>query len=497
MLAARALVESILPKFGAVAFREGQLAAIEAVLQRRDVFVRMPTGFGKSSLYQIPAVATRSAGLPGRFYVISPLVSLMRDQVETLNARLGGPFACWMGEDPQVDEAAKSGAYGLVYLTPERLVDMPTGWGHTKDPIWVAVDEAHCVSEWGHDFREAYGTLRSSFHRIFGPDVCIIAVTATATRKIVDGVLSNLELKSPLVVLLPVDRPNLQYKVMRKESAAQDIMKLAKALKDVVGTSLVYVQTKKECSALARSLVDLGVSAAAYHAGLDVVERTATQRSFATGQVKTVVATIAFGMGIDRPDVRLVINYGAPTSLETLTQMTGRAGRDGLPARCVVMWGDKDALVASSVVAATENDRLSAVFAYLGDTLSCRRRALSVYFEGSETTCPLFCPNRDTACDACARREAVVANPPPSTLSKHERFLLRISKDAGDYKGGTHAVNLAAKQDPSLSLAEWKILQQRLLIRGLLETTMRPMRERKGQYVSYFVSAKGVDLLKS
>ena len=331
-------------RWGYDAFRPGQAEAIGAVCAGRDSLSVLPTGGGKSLVYQVPALVR-----PGVALVVSPLIALMRDQVDALQRR-GIRAAMAHGglsrrEQEQLWTDAEFGRYRLVYLTPERL---QTELFQARAPrlavSLLAVDEAHCISEWGHDFRPAYRRIaeaRPLLTDASGEPTPIAAVTATATPEVRRDILDQLDLRDPEVVVRGFDRPNLVWSVHHVENKAQTVRDI---FEGVPGPGLVYAGTRRATEEWARRLRASGVSAEPYHAGMAPEARTATQRRWLAGETRVVTATSAFGMGIDKPDVRAVVHVALPPTLESYYQEAGRAGRDGARSYCalVLASGDDD-----------------------------------------------------------------------------------------------------------------------------------------------------------
>ena len=332
----------VLEKFwGYSSFRPLQREAMDAILATRDSIVVLPTGGGKSLCFQAPALVR-----DGLAVVVSPLISLMKDQVDTLVGN-GVPAAfinSTLSSDQRraVTDGVRDGRYRLLYVSPERLVgeggDSFRSWLTRCNVSFIAVDEAHCISQWGHDFRPEYrqlATLRNQF-----PAASLHAFTATATARVRRDIASQLALKEPLELVGSFDRPNLLYRVLPRHT-------LKKQLQEILGRhkgegGIIYCTSRREVEALAAWLSDSGVRAKPYHAGLDDRERSRNQDLFLDEEIDVIVATVAFGMGIDRSDVRFVVHAGAPQSLEHYQQESGRAGRDGLEAECVLVYSAAD-----------------------------------------------------------------------------------------------------------------------------------------------------------
>ncbi|PAP80715.1 hypothetical protein B1759_04895 [Rubrivirga sp. SAORIC476] len=315
--------------WGYPAFRPGQDAAVAAVLADRDVLAVLPTGGGKSLVYQVPPVSRRGLAL-----VVSPLVALMQDQVDAL-ARRGVRTAALHGglsrrQSDQVWTDAEHGLYRLVYLTPERLqTELFAARAPRLDVTLLAIDEAHCISEWGHDFRPAYRQIaaaRPLMTTAEGNPVPVVAVTATATPEVRRDILDQLALRDPAVIVRGFDRPNLVWSVHHVQDPVRQALDVFQA---VPGAGLVYAGTRRATEAVAGRLRREGISAEPYHAGLDRGLRDATQRRWLAGETRVVAATSAFGMGIDKADVRAVVHTALPPTLEAYYQEAGRAGRDG------------------------------------------------------------------------------------------------------------------------------------------------------------------------
>src|SRR6266581_717225 len=372
------LIATLKKRFGYEQFRPLQEEIICDALAGRDVFVLMPTGGGKSLCFQLPALMR-----DGLTIVVSPLISLMKDQVDALQT--SGIAATFLNSTLDRQEATARwrglhrGEYRLLYVAPERLMldtflERALNWNIAQ----IAIDEAHCISEWGHDFRPEYRELKKL--RTHFPDVPVMALTATATERVRADILKQLKLREPRCYVASFNRPNLSYRIVPKSAPYEQLLEFIRSRPNESG--IVYCASRKSADSLARNLSEDGISAKPYHAGLTSAERTKNQEAFLRDDVRVVTATIAFGMGINKPNVRFVIHHDLPKNIEGYYQETGRAGRDGLPSECVLLFSVGDVVKQRRFIEEKSeseqriaHEQLRTMIAY-AETRHCRRATL-------------------------------------------------------------------------------------------------------------------------
>ena len=390
--------------FGFDKFKGTQEEIIKSVLDGKDTFVIMPTGGGKSLCYQLPALM-----MEGTAIIISPLIALMKNQVDSIRGHSQKDEVAHFlnssltkAQMKLVKKDIKKGKTKLLFIAPETLTkEENIEFFQQVNVSFVAVDEAHCISEWGHDFRPEYRRIRAMLDAIDGT-IPIIALTATATPKVQSDIVKNLDMSAENTFVSSFNRHNLYYEVRPKGKYDYTIKNIIQIVKEVPGQSgIVYVQSRKSAENIAKALVVNDIKAAPYHAGLDAKTRSTTQDNFLMEEVDVIVATIAFGMGIDKPDVRFVIHYDIPKSIENYYQETGRAGRDGLEGKCVAFYSYRDILklekfLRDKPVAEREMSAqlMQEVMAY-AETTACRRRFLLHYFGETydDSKCTDMCDN--------------------------------------------------------------------------------------------------------
>jgi len=392
-------IQALQKYFGYSEFRHQQAAIIQHVLDKKDVLALMPTGGGKSLCYQLPAVL-----LDGLTIVISPLIALMKDQVDALNVN-GIPAAFLNSAQNPNEQAAlinrlRNKEIKLLYLAPERLFGTENklvDFLKSLNVVQIAIDEAHCISAWGHDFRPEYLMLAGL--KDYFPNVPVIALTATADKLTQKDILEKLNLHQPAVFISSFNRENITYTVLPKKNSFNQLLAFLDKRKEESG--IIYCLSRKSTEALAENLRDEGFAAQAYHAGLDNVTKAKNQEAFLRDEVKIIVATIAFGMGINKSNVRYVVHMDLPKNIEGYYQETGRAGRDGLPSEAVLYFSAGDAQKLKEFAKVENNEEQSRIMLKKLDDMvhycqlqSCRRQYLLKYFdEESPETCG--------SCDVC------------------------------------------------------------------------------------------------
>ena len=398
------LTDQLQSYFGFDAFKEPQEKIIKNLLAGNDALVIMPTGGGKSLCYQLPAIISEGCAI-----IVSPLIALMKNQVDLVRSYSSKDDVAHFlnstlnkGQQKIVKDDLLSGKTKMLYVAPETLTKLDNiEFFKELNISFFAVDEAHCISEWGHDFRPEYRRLREMME-IINPTAPMIALTATATPKVQSDILRNLGLREPQIYISSFNRPNLYYEILPKIQKDQTVTSIVRYISQNKGKSgIIYTLNRKTTEELADMLMANGIKAVAYHAGLDSKLRAERQDLFLNEDVQVIVATIAFGMGIDKPDVRFVIHYNIPKSIENYYQETGRAGRDGMEGRCILYYSHKDvaklehlmrdkALSEREVGAQLINETVS-----YAESAVCRRKILLNYFGEEYDTgqCTKMCDN--------------------------------------------------------------------------------------------------------
>lgn len=498
-----ALAAALKRTFGYDSFRPLQREIMEASLAGRDVFALLPTGGGKSLCFQLPAIVREGLTL-----VVSPLIALMKDQVDQLEA--AGISATFLNSSLKESEARSrlrglhEGRYKLLYAAPERLMldswrDNLLNWNIAA----IAVDEAHCISEWGHDFRPEYRQIKRL--RDWLPGIPLMALTATATERVREDIVRHLKLSDPGVFVASFNRPNLFYRVAAKDQAVKQITEFVK--KRPQDSGIVYCATRSTAERVAESLSSRGFSALPYHAGLAANERAQNQDLFVRDEVRIICATIAFGMGINKPNVRWVIHHDLPKNIEGYYQETGRAGRDGLPSDCLLLFNAGDAAKQNHFIDELSDEREQRIareqlrqMIHYAECPACRRRELLAYF--GETSGGLSCGT----CDNCVEpRETYDGTVPAQKLLS---CVYRV-RQAGRFGVGlNHLIEILTGAETEkirrwghdqlttygigrdLSRPEWATIGRELLRLGLLT-------QEAGEFPTIALTEEGLDVLRN
>ncbi|MBN2531830.1 MAG: DNA helicase RecQ [Spirochaetales bacterium] len=471
------LLETLKTTFGFSAFRSFQEEIISHILEKRDVFAVMPTGGGKSLCYQLPAKL-----MEGTVVVVSPLISLMKDQVDA--ARENGIKAAYINsslgfeESRDIIQKLREHRLEMLYIAPERF-SIDSFFNLLKNiPISLfAIDEAHCISEWGHDFRPDY--LNLSGLRVHFPGVPIGAFTATATMKVQQDVTEKLGLKSPFQVRASFNRPNLFYRVEKKQDVETQVMGFLAEHRNEPG--IIYRTTRKSVEELAFFLTANGIKASCYHAGLDQEERKRSQDAFNNDEIQVMVATIAFGMGIDKSNVRFIIHADLPKNIEGYYQETGRAGRDGEKAHCLLLFGRGDIPKIRYFLDRIENDterssavnKLNQITRYASQYV-CRRKQLLAYF--GET----YGEEKCNTCDIC------ISNLKSMEITTDAQMIMSAIIRSGERFGAGHIIDIVRGADTkrirecghdrlktyrigkNKEKSHWRFIVDELLAKGLI-----------------------------
>ncbi|MCB0516234.1 MAG: DNA helicase RecQ [Chitinophagales bacterium] len=424
------LTEALQQYFGFNVFKGEQKEIIESILCGRDTFVIMPTGGGKSLCYQLPALVSEGTAI-----VISPLIALMKNQVDMVRGYSSDDTVAHFlnsslskTQIKKVKQDLVDGNTKMLYIAPETLTkDTTLDFLGELNISFVAVDEAHCISEWGHDFRPEYRRIRQMIDEL-GSDIPIIALTATATPKVRTDIIKTLKLEQPNIFISSFNRPNLYYEIRPKLKKNETLKNIIQFISQNKGKSgIIYCLNRKTTEEIAELLQVNGINAAAYHAGLEANVRSTVQDQFIMEEIDVIVATIAFGMGIDKPDVRFVIHFDMPKSLENYYQETGRAGRDGLEGKCVGYFSYKDInkldkFLRDKPVKEREigAQHLQEVVAY-SEAASCKRQFILHYFgeDFDDKKC-------DKGCDSCAHPKEKIE------VKDSMRLVLRAVRDLGE-----------------------------------------------------------------
>ena len=489
--------------FGYSTFRPLQREICDASLAGRDVFALLPTGGGKSLCFQLPALAR-----PGLTVVVSPLIALMKDQVDALQA--SGVAATFLNSSLDANEARSRlrglhrGEYKLLYAAPERL--MLDGWDENLKS-WnvscLAIDEAHCVSEWGHDFRPEYRQLAKL--RTTLPGVPLMALTATATGRVRQDIITHLRLRAPDVFVASFNRPNLTYRVVPKDEPAKQIIDFVRKRESESG--IIYCASRATTERVAESLASRGFAARPYHAGLEAEERARNQESFLRDDTRIICATIAFGMGINKPNVRWIIHHDLPKNIEGYYQETGRAGRDGLPGDCLLLFSPGDIAKQTHFLDEITDEKEQQIaraqlrqIVHYAENSACRRAELLEYF-GEK-----FPLDNCGACDNCAEpRETYDGT---ILAQKFLSCVYRIAQNSRFGVGMNHIIEVLTGAETEkirrwghdrlttygiggeLSRPQWAAVGRELIRLGYLAVA-------EGEYATLELTAEGMAVLKA
>jgi ATP-dependent DNA helicase RecQ len=494
----------LLENFGFNTFKDEQERIIESLLAGRDILVIMPTGGGKSLCYQLPALVSDGVAI-----IVSPLIALMKNQVDLMRSYSSkDDVAHFLNstltkkEIKEVHDDLLTGKTKMLYVAPETLTKQENLDFFSDLKIsFFAVDEAHCISEWGHDFRPEYRRLREMMIQI-NPDIPVIALTATATPKVQSDIVKNLDLRNPEIFISSFNRPNLYYEVQPKIKKEDSLKHIAKFIVQNKGKSgIIYTTNRKTTEELADMLVANGIKAVAYHAGLDSRLRSDRQDMFLNEEAQVIVATIAFGMGIDKPDIRFVIHYNIPKSIENYYQETGRAGRDGMEGKCILYYSHKDVSKLEHLMRDKPLSEREVGAQLINETVAyaesgvCRRKILLTYFgeEYEKTKCG--------SCDNCK-------HPKERFEAKESAVCVLKTIKALDERFATeYVVNIIiGKPTPQIAMYRheeldlfacgtdqpdhfWNSLVRQMILEGLLKKDIE-------EYGVLKITKKGQDFLK-